>query len=99
MPTLTPPTGRRQQLPAQRRANLSLSRRRGPSCKWSSSAEGILDPLDAMLALRTAFDADHIETHRVSAPLAPPHEEPGGADDLAPLAAIDGCQGAAKIGA
>src|SRR6202021_951900 len=91
----TPLTGR---LPGRPPARIATRSRNGRSCRWSSSAKRVLDPHDPVGAVRQPFHSDHIEAHRMRAPLRPaPHQESSGANDLVLLAPIHRGQRAAEI--
>src|ERR1700679_543319 len=93
----TPRTGRLPDPPA-RPATPATRSPNGRSCRWSSSAKRVLDPHDAVGAVRQPLHADHIEAHRMRAPLRlAPHQKPGGANDLVLLAPVHGGQRAAEI--
>src|ERR1700733_1321672 len=84
MPIPTPRTDRRRRLLRGRTAIRSASAR---SCKWSSSAERVLEPGDALRAL----DRDNVETQPQAAPGRLLGQEiSNGADDLALLTSSDG---------
>src|SRR3984957_2070397 len=77
-----------------------LPNRSAPSCRSSSSAEGVLDPDDAMFAAGQPLQGKHIETDQVGAPLGlAQQEEAGGADDSALLTRRHRGLRPAKIGA
>src|ERR1700691_4540477 len=91
----TPPTRRPPARPPARIARRSPS---DPSCRWSSSAKRVLDPGDAVGAVRQSFDADHIEAHGMPPPTRPaPYQELRGANDLALLDRVHGGQRTAEI--
>ncbi len=82
-----PRTGRRRRPPPERTAPPNRSVR---SCRWSSSAKGVLDPNDAVRAVGHPFDREHIEAHRMAAPRCLPlQEELSGTNDFALLAPGD----------
>src|ERR1700728_2477794 len=93
----TPRTGRPPDPPA-RPARPATRSPNGRSCRWSSSAKRVLDPHDAIGAVRPSLHADHIEAHRMRAPLRlAPHQKSSGPDDLVLLAPVHGGQRAAVI--
>src|SRR5882724_5472488 len=82
-----PRTGRRRRPPPERTAPPNRSVR---SCRWSSSAKGVLDPNDAVRAVGHPFHREHIESHRMAAPRCLPlQEELSGTNDFALLAPGD----------
>src|ERR1700722_216640 len=91
----TPPTRRP---PARPRARIARRSPSGPSCRWSSSAERVLDPGDAVRAVGQSFDADHIEAHGMPPPLRPAaYQELRGANNLALLDPVHGGQCTAEV--
>lgn len=66
----------------------------------SCVAKGVLDPDNAVRALRQPLQSEHIETNHMAAPLGlPPQEKSSGANDFALLAPGDGAERAAEINA
>src|ERR1700722_10917021 len=90
-----PRTGRRPRLPPERTAHPNRSVR---SCRWSSSAKGVLDPNDAVRAVGHPFHRQHIEADDMAAPCGLPlQEELRGTNDFALLAPGDGGERSAEI--
>src|SRR5271168_3592921 len=68
------PTARRQVPASQRPAPLH---RNGRSCRWSSSAKGVLDPNQPLRAGRP-FHGDYVEAYRAGSPTGLARKEIGG---------------------
>src|ERR1700692_2380915 len=96
MLTPIPRTGRPPRPPPPRRR--AQPNRSARSCRWSSSAKGVLDPDDAVRAVGYPLHGQHIEAHHAAAPLCLPlQKELSGANDSALLAPGDGGQRSAEI--
>src|SRR5580658_8604764 len=95
MRTPIPPTGRPRRPARPRRRPLYPS---VPSCRWSSSPEGVLHPDDVARSLQRSLHGHHIEANCAVSPLRPAaQDELRGADDPALLDGGDRSQRAAKI--
>src|SRR5580698_5268722 len=86
---------RRRRLPKARTALLSRSAR---NCRWSSSAKGVLDPHQAVSAIGQPLQSEHVEAHRMRAPLGLTLPEVArGANDFALLVPGDRAASTAEI--
>src|SRR5271167_353101 len=83
--------------PARAARSPARPRPNGPSCRWSSRTKCVLDPNQAVRAVRRPLHGEHIKAHRAAMPFRSAVQQvSGGADDLALLAPGNGLERAAE---